>query len=99
MKLPKTYAPKEITKNVRFRLLVSLPVIITAFSLASAFLTMNLIRSAIHIPFPASSLLLIAGGILAIALIACLTGIMLAYGITKPLRRLTITAESLISEK
>ena len=99
MKLPKTYAPKEITKNVRFRLLVSLPVIITAFSLASAFLTMNLIRSAIHIPFPPSSLLLIAGGILAIALIACLTGIMLAYGITKPLRRLTITAESLISEK
>ncbi len=99
MKLPKTSAPKEITKNVRFRLLVSLPVIITAFSLASAFLTMNLIRSAIHIPFPASSLLLIAGGILAIALIACLMGIMLAYGITKPLRRLTITAESLISEK
>lgn len=99
MKLPKTSAPKEITKNVRFRLLVSLPVIITAFTLASAFLTMNLIRSAIHIPFPAGNLLLIGGGILAIALIACITGIMLAYGITKPLRRLTITAESLISEK
>jgi len=99
MKLPKTSAPKEITRNVRFRLLVALPVIITAFTLVSAFLTMNLIRSAIHIPFPAGNLLFIAGGILAMALIACITGIILAYGIIKPLQRLTITAESLISER
>ena len=99
MTIPKTPSKKEIPKKVRFRLLVSIPVILTAFSLSSGFLVMNLVRSTTHIAFPAKNLLLIAGAILIMALLACISGIMLAYGITKPLKRLTITAESLISER
>ena len=98
MKLPETAARKEIPKNVRFRLLVSLPVILTVFTLASGLLAINIIRSTTSISLPTMKLLLTVGGIMAITIIACISGIILAYAITKPLKKLTITAESFISE-
>ena len=90
---------KELPKRVRFRLLVSIPIILTTFTLGSGFLVLKLTQSTFSLTLPAKTTLFIAGGILVMTLLALISGIMLAYGITRPLKKLTMTAESFILKR
>jgi len=85
----------EIPKRIRLRLLVSIPAIVVTFTIGSGFLVSRFVPGQL----PPKTVLFVAGGILAMAALACVSGIMLAYGITKPLKRLIINAESLICDE
>lgn len=89
---PTINSGREIPKRIRFRLLVSIPTIVVTFTIGSGFLVL---RFTSH-QLPSKMALFVAGGILVMAALACVSGVMLAYGITRPLKRLAMTAESLI---
>lgn len=86
-------AKGKVSIRVRLRLIVSLPIITTSFTLGSGFMALGFTRTA------SFSFLSIAGMILILSFLACITGILLARGITTPLKKVTSFIEGLITEE
>lgn len=100
--------------KVKIRLLVTLPVVLTLFTFAAGLFGINLMKMAflprgikLSLPGGGRSLLWASvqvGGvpaemwIVAISLFGALTGLLLAYGITSPLKRRAAGAEALLTD-
>lgn len=89
---------KRNPTKIRLRLLISIPTIITVFTIGTGFLTINLMKDIPPQTLTSRYSLLMGMVILLIATLAGITGIMVARGITKPMKTLTTRAEELIME-
>ncbi|MGR3177309.1 MAG: two-component system sensor histidine kinase NtrB [Candidatus Anammoxibacter sp.] len=88
----------EIHKEIRFRLLVGIPIILAIFSLTSVILILNYFKDFMPLAFKAKGALPLAVEIIILVTIASISGLLIAYGITKPLQKLTSRAEDFIGK-
>lgn len=90
---------KKVLKTLRFRLIISIPTIITLFTIASGYMVLvlsgkiTIIGERVIVPdwVPGMSLFLMG-------LIALIGGLLLAYAITKPLKKMALVAEDMIPD-
>lgn len=87
-------AKEKIKKKVRIRLSVSLAILTGAFTLGSGFMTLELSKL-----FPYfSGFPLVVSMILVLTVVSCISGIIFARGVTKPLNEVASFIEDLIPE-
>jgi len=85
-----------IPKKLRFRVVVSIPLILTLFTLGSGFLIFNLASVAL----PGRPVLpQVLGAIIILGVVACLSGIGVAYAIINPLKKLATKMETALIEE
>lgn len=100
VRLRKKPTQDRIPKRVRFRLLVSIPAILVSFTLFACLLTLQVSEGTLRGVFKASGaqneVLTPAGLILVLVAFSLVGGLMAAYGLTRPLERLILRAETLI---
>jgi len=88
---------KEMPLKVRMRLVVSLPIITTSFTLASGFLLLGLLKRSFQLR--PETMLSTVQWILLLAAISCISGILLALGITRPLIGMASSIKRLIERE
>jgi len=91
---------KKIFKTLRFRLIISIPTIITLFTVASGYLALVLSgRKSITGGIVIGPEWLPEVGVFIMGIVALIGGIVLAYSITKPLKKMILVAEDMIADK
>ena len=88
---------KEMPLKVRMRLVVSLPIITTSFTLASGFLLLGLLKRSFQLR--PETMLSTVQWILLLAAVSCISGILLALGITRPLIGMASSIKRLIERE
>jgi len=91
------HVKKEMPLKVRMRLVVSLPIIITSFTLASGFLVLGLLKRSLQLR--PETMLSITQWILLLAVVACISGVLLALGITRPLIAMASSIKKLVERE
>lgn len=90
-----THGPSR--EHLNLRLIIVIPLIFVLLSLGVGLLAMALTQSILHATAPSSSsILFLRLGIVGSSLIAGLLGALLAYGITRPVRRAIVDALKMI---
>ncbi len=80
---------KGPSRALRIRLIFAIPVTLLLFTLSSGFLTFSITRKAFQVSSPeTASYFSIVIGILTMGGIAFLSGLLLAYGVTNPLKKM-----------
>lgn len=102
MKFKSIFRPRlniNIQRSLRLRLIIAIPAVTASLTMAAGFLTLQLCRQLLEkagIPEAAYDIMYIVMWIMALVLIAILSGILLAMGIIRPLNRLARQARNRI---